>query len=573
MIAKAQQYELPEDRRVNWRAYCGIPGGYPVRTTIAATLDPGATAAQINSAVTSCPSNQVVFLNAGVYNLGGSITLSSKSYKTLRGAGTNRTILNFTSGGITSSQFSWSGAAGLDSGYTKGSTQIVFTATPNAQVTPGNLLLIDALDNTNFVFATSHTSPAQAGTGRNIGFVVRVLTKSGTTVTFEPPLPFDLTGYTPQAFYLNGGPGLQLFGIEDMTITNSGAQFTIQLVQTRQCWLKNVELVKAADMTVQMVDCLQTVITNCVIKDVLNYPGQADGFGAFVDGGSYFLIEDNIFLRTGCHVLLKSGASAGAIMGNFMDEVNFSPPSGLDRQMPDINFGHGAHQLMILAEGNVCAKMQHDAYHGSASHLTIHRNWIHGTNGSSVIVNWKCPIDLLRGTYSNNIIGNILGDLSWTNVNDYIFEAAGTFNFSSNAIYRFGYPNSGNGSLTESGDNAWIDSYPWFDPYPDNKVAATTIRHGNYDYFTHSVINSNGFETTMTNSFFYDGVPPYVVNSLIFNPASPLTAHPTNIQSGHRKWYGTNYIASVGNPDPGFNGGRIIARPIKRNSRIGGGFR
>ena len=41
---------LDSSRAVDW-SQAGIPGGIPNRTTICSTLNPGATAAQINSAI------------------------------------------------------------------------------------------------------------------------------------------------------------------------------------------------------------------------------------------------------------------------------------------------------------------------------------------------------------------------------------------------------------------------------------------------------------------------------------------------------------------------------------------
>jgi hypothetical protein len=50
-------------RATDWST-AGVTGDIPNRTTICATLNPGATAAQINSAIASCPSGQVVQLGA-----------------------------------------------------------------------------------------------------------------------------------------------------------------------------------------------------------------------------------------------------------------------------------------------------------------------------------------------------------------------------------------------------------------------------------------------------------------------------------------------------------------------------
>ena len=88
VVAHAQLWSgvLSPSRAADWSSP-GVAGGIPNRTTMCATLNPGATAAQINSAIAACPSGQVVLLNAGTYNLSAGITFGSKSNVTLRGAG------------------------------------------------------------------------------------------------------------------------------------------------------------------------------------------------------------------------------------------------------------------------------------------------------------------------------------------------------------------------------------------------------------------------------------------------------------------------------------------------------
>src|SRR5712691_7997292 len=79
---------ISASRRIDW-SQAGVPGGIPNRTTICATLSPGASAAQINGAIASCPDGQVVKLNAGIYNLSTGIVFNNKNNVTLRGAGAN----------------------------------------------------------------------------------------------------------------------------------------------------------------------------------------------------------------------------------------------------------------------------------------------------------------------------------------------------------------------------------------------------------------------------------------------------------------------------------------------------
>src|SRR5580704_14804656 len=82
-------------RAVNW-ANAGVPGGIPTRTAICVTMTTANTVAQINSAIASCPSGNVVFLSAGTYNLSGPIDFAGHSNVTLRGAGANLTTLRFS---------------------------------------------------------------------------------------------------------------------------------------------------------------------------------------------------------------------------------------------------------------------------------------------------------------------------------------------------------------------------------------------------------------------------------------------------------------------------------------------
>ncbi len=91
--AQAQQTIVSANRSTDW-SRAGVSGGIPPRTTICQTLSPGATAAQIRTALTNCPDGQTVFLNAGTYSV-GAIAIP-KNNVTLRGAGANLTILNFT---------------------------------------------------------------------------------------------------------------------------------------------------------------------------------------------------------------------------------------------------------------------------------------------------------------------------------------------------------------------------------------------------------------------------------------------------------------------------------------------
>ena len=102
---QAADTTIDPSRRIDW-SQAGITGGIPNRSTICATLNPGATAAQINSAIANCPADQVVFLNAGTYNLSGGIDVT-KSHVTLRGAGADKTKIIFSPGSAAGCRGAW----------------------------------------------------------------------------------------------------------------------------------------------------------------------------------------------------------------------------------------------------------------------------------------------------------------------------------------------------------------------------------------------------------------------------------------------------------------------------------
>src|SRR5213592_227777 len=97
IAAQAQSWSgiLSPSRAVDWST-AGVLGGIPNRTTICATLNPGVTASQINSAIIACPNGQVVMLNAGTYNLTDAIHFQYPKQVTLRGAGASQTKIIWT---------------------------------------------------------------------------------------------------------------------------------------------------------------------------------------------------------------------------------------------------------------------------------------------------------------------------------------------------------------------------------------------------------------------------------------------------------------------------------------------
>lgn len=98
---------IPADRLVTWQGNVGVEGGIPTRMTqIDCTAVPynvhadGVdTSGNIQACLNGIASGQVAYLPAGMYTLASTISIPSN--KTLRGAGKDNTILNFTNLSLT----------------------------------------------------------------------------------------------------------------------------------------------------------------------------------------------------------------------------------------------------------------------------------------------------------------------------------------------------------------------------------------------------------------------------------------------------------------------------------------
>jgi hypothetical protein len=267
-LAQTTTSPIDPSRSIDW-SNAGVVGGIPNRTTIYTTLNPGATAAQINTALASCPAGQVVFLGTGTYNLAAGIDFNGKNNITLRGAGPDKTFLVFTGGcpcrgmgadicvGAANSSYYVETplhTADWTAGYAKGSTQITLSNTTGLSV--GMVIVVDQTNNDNdsgtvYVCETNGVcSDGGPGGGEQPNRAqeqfMKVTAVTGNTVTVFPGIymPNWKASQSPHAWWgdVNGfSSGL---GVEDLSIDNtgntSGNRSDIYLIWAYSCWVKNV---------------------------------------------------------------------------------------------------------------------------------------------------------------------------------------------------------------------------------------------------------------------------------------------------------------------------------------------
>ena len=502
--ARAQQWSgiLDPSRAVDW-SNAGVKGGIPTRTTICATLNPGATTTQINSAIASCPANQVVFLSAGTYGGLTGILFNSKNNVTLRGAGADQTFLIFTSPNscqgifadicFQSSDTNWkngisNGPISWTAGYAKGTTTITLASVPNLFV--GNPIILDQTDDaadTGSVFVCSsigagcslqdNTGGAQR-LGRNQVQIVTVTSCgtittlgaacSGTNVAVGVYPALDMPNWSstkaPQAWWASNP--IQAVGIEDMSLDHSASLTTvgtgagIAFFNALNGWVKGVRSIASSRAHVQSNYSARITVRDSYF--FLAVYSTSTSYGFECETGSDNLIENNIFQAVSGPLTIN-GACSGTVLGYNFDINNFyTGAAGYINAMSNV---HTAGTDNILYEGNNGPQIYGDVFHGTHNMVTVFRNYIignqpacfaggSGTNYPNNVIWGPCtndqlPLNFLSYTRFFNVIGNVLGQ-------------SGIHNSYQN-IYGLG---SGNGLAS--------------DPF----VAATLMRWGNYDVVT-----------------------------------------------------------------------------------------
>ena len=470
--AQAQQTIVSANRSTDW-SRAGVSGGIPPRTTICQTLNPGATGSQIRTALMNCPEGQTVFLNAGTYNI-GAISIDAKNNVTLRGAGANLTILNFT--GTTGCSgpaaaicvgAQWidvdgtaQGSAAWTAGYAVGTRVITLANVSGLQV--GDQMILDRANDTAdtghvFVSCTGTftdeggCSPSEGrGRGQNQHVIVQAI--SGTSVTIDPPIrmPNWSSANSPQAIWSAQRPRTGI-GIENLSVdltSTSEDSAGILFMGAINSWVKGVRLDDAGRAHIRFYQSSRITVRDSYLYDGQTIHSTSYGFEPY--GVSDCLIENNIIDRRTSPFSISGPGSGCVIAYNYTRNQPWDSPTNYQ---PGSVLFHEAGISHYLLEGNDIATVWHDDIHGTTQFHTFFRNFIGGDTGKGG--NTQIMQVNSYGRFFN-LVGNVLGRSGY-----YTSYAAG----SGASIYDLGRsPGS---------------------PVPaDALVAATMFRWGNYDTVT-----------------------------------------------------------------------------------------
>jgi hypothetical protein len=518
--SRAQQWTgiLDPSRATDWsNPGAGVIGDIPSRTNICTTLGvagqsstyaQSVTLSQINSAISSCGSGNVVYLNAGTYTFSsGTVTFAGTNSVTLRGAGANQTILQFTgskggcglrsnvcmvgsttdgvdSGGPPSSQIAnflgtVEGGTGV---FPAGATHLLLDNVQGLAV-GGNLILDQLLDSTDGYPATGDiyscnttNCTLQGGTddirggNRALGQIMYVTAISGSsspyTVTVNQgiTMPSWRTSQTPQAWW-----PLSIIhddGLEDVTVqTTSGSNNcstcgNIIIFNAHNCWVKGVASIEpnttGGNPLSAHIWLFQT--TNITIRNNYYYgsDNSSQSYGNEMEVVGNSLVENNIFQHVTAPNVLQSYAAADVFAYNFSIDDNFTAAGSTPGWMDPSATWHETGEDNELWEGESGLGLDADNIHGTHHFGTFFRNHYYGDIWNNPVKNGNTQIMQVM-SYGRffNFVGNVLGR---TTDNYYTQYNAHT----PTAIFDL------TGSIYET------------DPY----VGPTSMRWGNYDTVT-----------------------------------------------------------------------------------------
>ena len=346
----------------------------------------------------------------------------------------------------------------------------------------------------------------------------RIVAKNQNTITLNHALPCDFTN-SPILVSYPSSP-IEGVGVEDLTIDcNNLTPTGIQAEQAWGCWIENVEIKRSTNRQMLLIVFNQSEIRHCYTHETLTTSGpNHEGIDLF-NRSCWNLVEDNLCDNGGFPQITLGDEVGGNACNVIAYNFCVNTVTGTSVAGADISFNHGAHNSFNLAEGNIVGNgISSDGYYGSSSHNTILRNWAlakpytAGVPNPIAITSGLRAIQLNRMSNYYNVVGNVLGDLSFSTV-------PGIGNYTSEAIdypetqliYQLGYPNLGNTRYTETVGPQFPPDYTPFESLPsgyqalDLNVKTTLIRHGNYDYFTRSQLwDPNISDHTIPDSYYLE---------------------------------------------------------------------
>jgi hypothetical protein len=531
---------LDDDRRTVWRP--GVIGGIPVRSKTCRTIDASAhgngardATAAIQEAIDACSPGEVVLLSRGKFTIDGGRFLLLHKGITLRGAGPGQTTLQKRDGArpdqeatgpkpsplvvIGPSRMKKEGeapTADLATDAVKGAREIVVRSPAGFRA--GQLVVLDELSGAIWqkdpagrgqIWASPDLRvvwqrhiPKQEVTDdpfpdalswfsredRPTAEIKQIERLDGNTIVFTTPVHIAYrTSHTAQIAGFTQ-PFTENAGIEDLTLIG-GDQGNLRFQWAASCWASRVESTVWHDEGVAIDSSFRIEIRDSYVHDAAwAQPGGAGYAISLSRGSSESLVENSIIVKAN-KVMVARAAGAGSVFGyNYVDDGYINTNATWIEV--GLNASHMVGSHHVLFEGNDGFNWDSDKTHGNAVYHTVFRNHLRGFRKSFDDSSRDHGPHRAAGasyySYWHSFIGNVLGVPG--RMEGWVYESGA---LTTAAIFKLGW-----------------DDWP---PYPvDARVAATTVRHGNYDYLTSSVKWDPAFaERTLPTSLYLTRKPAF----------------------------------------------------------------
>jgi hypothetical protein len=511
---------IPADRRAAWQP--GLPGGIPSRTTICATVTqaPYSAAgngtaddsAAIQKALDACPAGQVVLAPAGTYRIVTGLAIPSGV--TLRGEGPGKTKVE---GDATTTKAiiqagSWdedpSPETTLTSGFTRGSSSVVLASTTGFAL--GDFIIIDQLNDGDLVradgqdMASAGESPciwgSRADGTRLLGQMseIKTLDAATKTITIDPPLAMPLSASLQPGIQRARKAITRDVGIEDLTVSDRSFRgdnnANIRFWGVAYSWIRNVESVNVSGRHIQLTKAFRCEVSGSYVHHAHNYLPGANAYGICLENQStQTLIENNIVYYLNGGLMTDSAGPGNVLAYNYVDLMFGRDYPNATWLTGDLVANHCAHPYMNLWEGNMGSQISADNIHGSSSHQTFFRNYVDRAFTGFTLTGNLTDVVFAANNRFMNVVGNVLGRPGDDAIAKAIYDQSTGNCLDTVAVFKLGYPsNCGVGTVS------------------DPQVAATVLRHGNYDFLSKSAKWDPAIaETTLPPSLYLAAKPAY----------------------------------------------------------------
>jgi hypothetical protein len=552
---------LPSDRATTWKPGMMGVGGIPARSTVCARLTPRGgeldDTAQIQAAITRCPAGNVVQLEAGTFIINsGNFLLINKGI-TLRGAGPGRTTLAKTDGAkpfretvsakpspliiVGPSRYSTNGdtsgvvaSTKLTADAVKGGHSV--TVESGAGFSPGQIVLVDETSGAGwqtdpqgrgqvwaspdwrvvwrkhnpaipyvdgFAESAFPTTPGSAGSwfsrlDRPTAEVKQIASVSGSTITFTTPIHISYRSSHEAQLSRYGLPHVVNAGVEDLTMIG-GDSGNLLFLWAALSWARNVESTGWHGEGFAIGSSFRIELREFYVHDAAwAQPGGGGYAISLASGTAEVLIENGIAVKANKLMVVRS-SGAGSVVGyNYMD-MGYINTIGSWIEV-GLNASHMVGSHHVLFEGNYGQNADSDDTHGNSIYLTFFRNHLRGI---------RAPFDNQAGGRIDDAAQSRNGPKRCAGLMAYSYWMS----FAGNVLGAEGRMNGWTyeTTFTSGRPGIWMLGWDAVKPYPvDARVAATTLRHGNFDYVTNTV----KWDPTVTNqelpnSLYLTGKPAF----------------------------------------------------------------